>query len=294
MVGVLVLIHQYIAELPLIICADVLILLQQLHGQQDDIIKVHRVVFFQSVLVLLIKPGDGQHLQIPGVLCPSQKILWHDHFILLTADHRQDILGREGLVVKSHILDQILHDPLRVGSIVDGKAAAVTQAFDIPAQDAATGAVEGHGPDVHSFRSQHIGKPFLQLVSSLICKSDGNDAPGRCRLTGAKPVRPVPVELGRLRTQLLQEENILLVDCIRDLKGIAATAESDQIGDPVDQHSGLTAAGTGQKQQRPFCSQNGLALHCIQIHKLPFDILPPGIQKSGLKLFGHRCTCIFL
>ncbi len=44
---------------------------------------------------------------------------------------------------------------------------------------------------------------------------------------------------------------------------VCGAAEAHQIGDPVDQHRGLAAAGTCKQQKGAVCGQDGLLLHII-------------------------------
>ena len=45
-VGILVLVHQDVAEFPLVVCTDVLIFLQELDCLENDVVKVQGVVLF--------------------------------------------------------------------------------------------------------------------------------------------------------------------------------------------------------------------------------------------------------
>ena len=161
MVGVLILVHQHILEFALIVAAHVLVFLQQPHCDTDDIIKIQRVILLQTGLILLIGPGNMQDPQVIGLLCPLQKLLRSGQIVLFLADGVQDYLGREGLVVQSHVLDDILHDPLGIRGIIDGKAFAVAHQLDIPPQDPAAGGMEGHGPDILCLGPQQDGKALL-------------------------------------------------------------------------------------------------------------------------------------
>ena len=60
----------------------------------------------------------------------------------------QHCLCREGLLVQPHIMQHILHDPLRICGVIDGEAAGIAQLVTVPPQDAAAGGMEGHGPHI--------------------------------------------------------------------------------------------------------------------------------------------------
>ena len=170
----------------------------------------------------------------------------------------------------------------------------IAQTVNVTAQNAATGAVKGHGPNIPCALSQHPFKAILQLIGSLVGKGDGDDAPGGCRFYGAEHICPVTVVIPHRLLQVLQKLKILIRHCIRDQVAVAAPAETDQIGHPVDQHCGLAAAGTGQQKQRSFCGHNGLQLHIIQPGKGGCNILAPGRNKSVVKIVAHSNTCLSL
>ena len=265
MVCILVLVHQYIAEFLLVILPHIFMFLQQPDSDADDVIKIQGIVILKLLLIPLIGPGDVKNPQIIGFFGPAQQILRCCQLVLFLADGIQDHLCRESLVIQAHILDDILHDPLGIGGIIDGKALVIAHPLNIPAQDPAAGRVEGHGPDVLGFGTQHQRQTFLQLIGSLVCKGNGNDAPGHSRTQGAEPVGPVKVKIGGFISKSLQEIHILLGHRIGNFIAVRAAAEAHQIGNPVDQHGGFSASGTCKQQKRALCGQNGLPLHGIQV-----------------------------
>ena len=74
---------------------------------------------------------------------------------------------------------------------------------------------------------------------------------------------------------LLQKFHVFFRDVIRDLAGIRALAEGDEVRDALDQHGRLAAACAGQKQKRPFGRQDRLLLHIVERGKAPCDHSPP-------------------
>ena len=52
---------------------------------------------------------------------------------------------------------------------------------------------------------------------------------------------------------------------------VRAAAVLNEICNPVDEHRGFTAAGTGQQQQWAFRSQDRLSLHIVQVRKVRRD-----------------------
>ena len=151
--------------------------------------------------------------------------------------------------------------------------------------------MEGHGPDILGFGSQKQGKPVLQLPRRFVGKCDGDDAPRHRRRHRAEAVRPQAVSVGDVFPQAFQESNIRFRHCNGDLLRIAGPAEAHQIGDPVDQHRGLAAAGSGKQQQRALGGQDRLPLHGVELAELSLDVGPPGGKKTGIHLFVHSHTC---
>ena len=276
MVGVLILVHQNIAEFSLIVSTDIFVLLQQLYGHKDDIIKVQSIVFPEPLLILHIGSCHVLRTDIPGLFSPFQHLFSGNHVVLFPAHSPQHIAGGEGLFVQIHVPDDFLHHPFRIRRIINGKAAGVAHPLNIPAQDPAASGMEGHGPDILRFRPQQDCQALLQLIGGLVGEGDGHNAPGNCRLHGAEEICPTAFLLGRGVVQLFQEQNILLSHRVGDLPGVTAPAVAHDIGYSVDEDCGLAAACACQQKQRPLGGKNRLLLHGIQLRKAPGNVLPPG------------------
>ena len=149
--------------------------------------------------------------------------------------------------------------------------------------------MEGHGPDILGLRAQQDGQTLLELVGRLIGEGDGNDIPGSGRLHSTQTIRPEGVHFRQLHARgVLQEHHILFGDVIGDLAAVSAGAVLHQVGNTIDQDSGLTAASARQQKQGAFGGQHSFLLHVIEVRKLRCNILPPGSQKSGFKRFIHN------
>ena len=290
-VGVLILIHQNIAEFPLIVAAHILMLCQKADGDVDDIVKIQSVVFLQPGLVLHIGLSNMQRPEVAGLLCPFQHLLGRNHFVLLLTDGAEDILGREGLVIQSHVSDDLLHDAGRIIGIIDGKAPGKAHTLDIPSENPAAGGVKGHGPDVFRLTPQKIGQTLLHFICCLIGEGNGQNAPRDCRFHSTQRVCPVLLKIIRFRRERFQEGDVIFRNGVGDFIGIAAPAEPHQIGDPIDENGGFAASGTCQKEKRPFRGQNGFLLHGVQLPELTGDILPSCGEESRIKGICHSCTC---
>ena len=205
--------------------------------------------------------------------------------VLCLGDHAQNSSRREHLFVQIPVPQDLLHDPLGIGGVIDGEAAAVAQALDLPPQDPAAGAVEGHGPHALALGAQKSGQTVLQLVGGLVGKGDGNDAPGVGRVQRTQAFcAPAVRRIGQLT---LQKDHVLLGDILWDLLAVRAAAKTDEIGNTVNQHRGLAASRTCQQQQRPLGGQHCLKLPGIHIGKLPGDIFPPRSQKTFFIILCH-------
>ena len=289
-VGILVLIHQNIAEFLLVIPADLLVLLQKLNGDIDNVVKVQGIVFLQLGLVLFIGPGNVFGPDIAGILGGLKHLSGGDHPVLLAADGTQDILRGEGFFVHVQVLQNALHHPLGVRGIIDGKAAGIAHSLDVTAENPTAGRVEGHGPNILGTGAKQGGEPVLDLIGCLIGKGDGNNAPGHRRVNGAQAVSQTAILLRGIFIHTFQECHIFLRQIHRDFTAVAAPAVTHQVGDPVDQYCGFAASGTGQQEQGPLGGQNGTALHLIELLKLRCDIFLPCGQESCFQLFCHRYT----
>ena len=292
-VGILVLVHQNIMEFPLVVFPYLPVLLQELHGDIENVVKIQGVVVLQALLIDGVDLGDLDNAVVRGAAAVLLHLLRGNQPVLLPADDAQYIPGRIGLVIQVHVPENFLHEPLGVRGIVDGKAGGIAAAVNIPAQNAAAGGMEGHGPDILGTGPQHIGKPLLHLSGGLVGKGNGDDVPGVGRLQGAEPVCPVYLLLGWVFRQVFQERHILVPDKVRNFCPFRAPAIAQNVGDSVDEHRGLAAAGTCQQQKRPLGGQHGLPLHIVEHGKAGGNVVPPSGQKSGIQFIIHRSTCHF-
>ena len=145
--------------------------------------------------------------------------------------------------------------------------------------------MEGHSPHALALGTQKSCQTVLQLVGSLVGKSNGDDAPRVSRMHRAQTLcAPAVCRAGQLT---LQEDHILLGDVLRDLLAVCSAAKADQIGDAVDQHRGFAASRSCQQQQRSIRGQHRLKLPGIHIGKLPGDVFPPRSQKPFFKILSH-------
>ena len=86
MVGILILVHQHIAELSLVILLHIFMFLKQLYRDVNDVVKIQSVVVLQLGLVPDISPCNVQRPQVTGGFRPIQHLLGRYHLVLLPAD----------------------------------------------------------------------------------------------------------------------------------------------------------------------------------------------------------------
>ena len=292
MVGILIFVHQHIAEFSLVIMADGLILLEQLNRNVDNVVKIQGVVILQLGLITFICPGNILGANVTGVFGSPKHFLRGNHLVLLPADGSKDILWRKGLFVHVQILQNSLHHPFRIRGIINREAAGVSHGFNIPPKDAAAGGVKGHCPNILSGRPQQGSQPILDFVGGFVGEGNGDDAPGNRRFHSAQTFRPPEFILRGAFCYSFQKRYILIRQVSGDFATVAPPAKAHEVCDTVDEYGGFSAPCTGQQKQRPFRCQNGLLLHFIELRKLGCDIVPPGVQESFFHLFCHSCTCL--
>ena len=97
-VGVLILVHQHIAELPLVQFQHIRVALKQQHGFHDDVIKVERTRLAHLLFVQFI---DVRHLFTEVVACGiCGKLLWRHQLVLGAANHTDNRARVKGLRVE--------------------------------------------------------------------------------------------------------------------------------------------------------------------------------------------------
>ena len=211
MVGVLILIHQHIAELILIVPQDLRLPLQQCYSVKDNVIKVQRVSSHQFFLVGGIDFCNPALFPVVFCLTAPGEILRRLVLVLGVADGGQDALGLESLFVQVLLLHDILDDSLSIVGIVDRKVLVKTDAVNVPPKNPDTGGVEGGGPDVVGHRPQTGREALLQFPRRLVGKGDGDNLPGPGHIYGAQTVSPVKLQIRRPVRKRLQKVDVFLL-----------------------------------------------------------------------------------
>ncbi len=155
------------------------------------------------------------------------------------------------------------HHTLGIVGIVDGKAAGVADLLCPAAQDAHAGGVEGGGehfvpsspPSIRRRRSFSSPAALLVKVMAITFQL-------RTALRRSIPSS----QLGGIRTSHnggTQGFDVLLGHRAGRFLRAVRRAEPDKVGDTVDQHGGLAAAGTGKDEQRAVRGKHSLPLHIV-------------------------------
>ena len=284
--GVLILVHQQVFVLVLVELTDVLVLRQQDDRLVDEVVEIEGTSFFELPLVGGVDLGREGALGVPGG--GAQSLFGADELVFPAAHLVDGALDGKELVVHAQLLVHRLHDPLGVVGVVDGKAAGVADLLGPAAEDADAGGVEGRGEDLISlFPAQHPAQALFQLSGGLVGEGDGHDVPAANGVLAEHPVQPHR-GVGAGHDGGAQGLHVLL----RDLPGrpfrAVGRAEADEVGDAVDQHSGLAAACPREDEERAVGGEHRLPLHLVQPSELFFDI---GITQSAELLCEICCHC---
>ena len=183
-VGVLVLVHQDVAEALLVVVQHVGAGLQQVDGHQQQVVEVHGVGRQQPLLVLAVDLGDPALHDGPG---PAGVGLEVDQLVLGGRDEGVDGPGRELLGVEVEVPDHVPGQADGVGLVVDGEVALVAEAGGVPAQDAHARGVEGRHPHAPGHRADQGLDPLAHLLGRLVGEGDGQDLERGDALLGDQP-----------------------------------------------------------------------------------------------------------
>ncbi|MPM55465.1 hypothetical protein SDC9_102262 [bioreactor metagenome] len=289
MVGVLIFVHQHVAEFPLVILPHLFVLLKEGHGVEDNVVKVQRIGGTELFHIAGVNLGNAGHFPVAGVLILLCKVLRRLETVPGFADDSQQISGGKGLFVIAQLFENVLEDPLGIVSVVDGEVLLKADALNIPPQNAHAGGVEGGGPDVVCLQPQTVRQTGFQLARRLVGKGDGDDLPRTGRVHGAKPHRPPLLLLLRVVGEALQKQKVLLRRVLGNLVAVAAPAIGQQVVYPLNENGGFAGPGPRQQKQRSLGGHGGLPLHGVQPPKVPGDKGFPGGNKTLVEI-SHMFT----
>ena len=235
-VGVLIFIHQHVAEPPVPVAADLPVLPQELHRQEEEIIEIQGVVGRQSAAVV---PVGLRHLAIPLPVRLGFQLVGQPALVFGVADGPAHFLGLKALRIQPELLgDDLLHQALGVVFVVDGELSCPTQPVgvvvfvDVKAQQPREEGVEGADPEVFD----HLP---VDAAAQLLLFHQGKGGPGLAELALGKG-------LGQQHLQpLLHFPGSLVGEGHRQEGRRVDAVMADQVGDAMGEGPGFAAACPG-------------------------------------------------
>ncbi len=172
-VGILVFVHQQMADTVLPVAAHLVTGLEQHHGVQDEVVEIHAVVGLQTALVFLVHPGDGD---LHVVLRAVEGLVGQDQVVLPGGDLRPRDIRVQVQALAQDLPDQVV----AVGGIEDGEAGLQAHVAVFAAQDVEAQVVEGgHGQALAFAFLQQTAGALAHLAGRLVGEGDGHDVARR-------------------------------------------------------------------------------------------------------------------
>lgn len=287
-VRILIFVYHQILKPVLVVFEHVRTGAEQLHGLADQVVEIHRVRVAQALLVDLVGAGDDLHAEI--IARRFYILLRRDKRILRTGDLVQHSLGRHVFLGNVQLLQDIFHQSALVVGVVDCKVRGIAEALAVPAQNTRAGRVKGRRPDVVALGAEHRAKAVLELPGRLICKGDRHDFPrqaGRNAQVTACLLRQrlAAVEIGAARRE------IFLVQLVLNERAVVSVSVAQDVRNAVDQHSRLSASGSGKDQQRPADRKDSLPLPVVHAGEFFFE--HRAAKRENFR-FIHKVKTAFL
>ena len=185
-VGVLILVNQHVAELPLVVFPHLPVVPQQPHRVQNDVVEVQSVGLKQLLRVKAIHFTYSDFTPFSGTFPLLAELLRRLHTVLGVGHHRQHLPHGKSLLVQVKRFQTVLYHPLAVIGVIDSEVTGKAHVLNVPPQNADAGAVERGGPHVPGLLPQHPLQALFQLCGGLVGKRDGQHLPGPGRLHGAE------------------------------------------------------------------------------------------------------------
>ena len=225
-IGVLILVDQYILEPHGVFFANVWKLAKQSIRLHQQIVKIHRICLLASLFVSKKDSAHGRHLHVCiafshfRVVC----ILFSRNKMILC--HRNQMMHRSrlvGFVIEIHLLDDGFQQRTRVIFIIDGEIVLIADGF-------------GFNPE--NSRENRMERTHLQIASHLVAYK-------------------VAYALLHFVSRLVGERQSQNVP--------RPHSHFQQVGDLVNQHTRLSRPSTCNHQLRPVCIFNCRALAVVQL-----------------------------
>ena len=176
-VGVLVLVHEDVAELAAVVVRDFGELLEQEDGAANQVVKVEGVGGAQTLRVDGVDLRDGLLVRVIARHAGCVRF-GADQLVLQRGDTVAHGFGGELLGVQVELFNDEAQQALRVGRIVDGEGGLQTQGGGLTAQHAHAEAVESRNPHVLGARANQCLNTFTHFGGSLVGEGDGENLAG--------------------------------------------------------------------------------------------------------------------
>ncbi len=278
--GVLVFVHEDIAEALAVVVQDIRIFLEQHDGVVNQVVEIHGVGLFQPGLIQAVQlPDFGGALVGAGV---AEIFVRAGHAVFRARDFGQHGPVREHPVVDAELLLAVFHQAAGIVRVVDGEVAGEAEPVGVPPQHPRAGRVERGGPHLPAPRAEQGRKALPDLVRGLVGERDGQNLPRRARLhrkrgpglrrDGRAARYGVEHAVGRQRARLFAEVGVAVAHDVRDA---------------VHEDRGLSAPRPGQNQQRAVHGKDGLLLPVVHPGKFLFQHFSAQLQKPLPRPFRH-------
>ena len=178
-VRILVLVDHDVAEALLIVLKHLRLRVKQLHGLQQEIIEVERLVLVQLLLIELEAVRHLPHTEITAARLLLSELERTQAPVLRTRNHRQHHTLLKHLRVNAELLQHLLHQRPLIIRIIDGEIRLVTETIDVAPKDANTHRVEGRYPDLTRLRPDQPVDTLPHLPRCLIRERNREDVPRR-------------------------------------------------------------------------------------------------------------------
>ena len=176
-VGILVLVHEDVAEATRNRCAGIGVVLQQDVHIEQDVVEIHRAGRQAFLLVELIDVGGAGMARDAVALCRVGIVAVGGDRHQAVFRHRDDALdgiGLVGLVVELELPDALLDDAAGIGLVVDREILRIAEPLGVLPQEADENGMKGAHLDPAGLALAHQrGHALLHLIGSFLGEGQG-------------------------------------------------------------------------------------------------------------------------
>ena len=173
-VGVLIFIHQHIAEPAAVFFKNIRVGLKQRERFHEQVVKIERIRSAEALFILLV---NAQRKPLAVRISLREKLLRVKGFVFRVGDAFFHLPLGHVFLVHAHILQDIADDLHLVAVGVDGEIALVAQAVAVNAQHfGAAGMERGHPHVLHAFANK-LRRALAHLGRRLVRERQRKDVP---------------------------------------------------------------------------------------------------------------------